>query len=60
MLFSGAWRLEMLENQGFETCICEMLENQAYKKLDKLTSLIIIRFEKKLRRRWCHEGFYPY
>jgi len=51
ILFSGAWRLEMLENQGFETCICEMLENQAYKPLDKLPSLVIIRLEMKLRRR---------
>jgi len=51
MLFSGAWRLEMLENQGFETCICEMLENQACKTLDKLPSLVIIRLEMKLRRR---------
>jgi hypothetical protein len=50
MLFSGAWRLEMLENQGFETCICEMLENQACKTLDKLPSLVIIRLENLYRR----------
>jgi len=50
MLFSGAWRLEMLENQGFETCICEMLENQACKTLDNLTNLVIIRLENLYRR----------